>query len=93
MADEPISGPYTDAMLDAILTSAGGLNQAVAVVWREKAAATADLVTVSESGSSRSMGDLHKNALSMAAYYDKMAEPPVVAPENSTPFTVATDRQ
>lgn len=71
----------TDEDLASILLSTadadGTLNvdRAAAHVWRTKAANYAELVNVSESGSSRSLGDLQKNALSMAAQFDaKLAE-------------------
>jgi hypothetical protein len=45
------------------------LNRAASDVWLGKAAQYAELVDVSESGSSRKLSDLHKNALTMAARY------------------------
>lgn len=47
-------------------------NASIAIIWREKAASYAELVDVSESGSSRKMSDLHKNAIEMAKQYDGM---------------------
>jgi hypothetical protein len=44
------------------------------VIWREKAASYADLVDVSESGSSRKLSDLRKGALEQAAYYDSITQ-------------------
>lgn len=63
--------PYTDAVLSARLDSASSPQALAGEIWREKAAAYASLVTVSESGSSRNLSDLHKNALAMAAEMDK----------------------
>lgn len=64
------AAPYTDAELsDRIDAAAGNLNALAATIWREKAAHYSTLVDVSESGSSRKMGDLHKNALAMAANF------------------------
>lgn len=45
------------------------VNTAAATVWEGKAAGFANLVDVSESGSSRKMSDLYKNAVAMASYY------------------------
>jgi hypothetical protein len=63
---EPDNTTYTDADLSALLDSASGLNSAAATIWTQKAAAAATFVNVSESGSSRSLGDLQRNALNMA---------------------------
>lgn len=50
-------------------------------IWREKAASYAGLVSVSESGSSRQMSDLHKNAIAMAkAFGDADPEAPGTGP-------------
>lgn len=62
--------PFTDVFLSSAFDTAGDLDSAAATLWRYKAAASADLVNVAESGSSRSLGDLHKNALAMAKDFD-----------------------
>lgn len=61
--------PYTDAILGERLDTATSSEALAAQVWREKAATLAGLVSVSESGSSRQLSDLHKNALAMAEHY------------------------
>lgn len=58
--------PYTDAALGARLDTATSPQSLAAVIWTEKAAAYAALVDVSESGSSRSLGQLQDKALAMA---------------------------
>lgn len=58
--------PYTDAKLGERLDTATSPQALAADIWREKAAQFAHLVSVSESGSSRQLSDLHKNALAMA---------------------------
>ena len=55
-----------DDQLGAILDAEGSIEGAAAAVWESKAASSATLVNVSESGSSRSLSDVHKNALAMA---------------------------
>lgn len=55
---------------------------AAAQVWEIRAGKYHGLVNISESGSSRSMGDLHKNALAMAAMY--RAKEVAVTPEASS---------
>lgn len=57
---------YTDIDLQSIITAEGGVKQAAVFIWRAKAASYSSLVDVSESGSSRSLGQLHKQALTMA---------------------------
>lgn len=94
MAGEPTTDTYTNEALSAIWDAAGSADGAAAAVWREKAAALADLVNTSESGSSRSMGDLYKNALEMARFYEKKvadALTPVV-PSGDYPMTVDIER-
>lgn len=63
--------PYTDAVLGVRIDSATSSEALAAQIWREKAATYAALVSVSESGSSRQLSDLHKNALEMAAAFGK----------------------
>lgn len=58
--------PYTDAALGERMDSATSPQALAAVIWTEKAAALAALVDVSESGSSRSLGQLQDKALAMA---------------------------
>lgn len=57
---------FTDVDLQNIVTAEGGVKQAAVFIWRSKAASYSALVDVSESGSSRSLGDLHKQALTIA---------------------------
>jgi hypothetical protein len=58
--------PYSDLGLSNRLDAATSPMALAKEVWLEKAASYASLVNVTESGSSRSMSDLHKNALAMA---------------------------
>jgi Cdc6-like AAA superfamily ATPase len=58
--------PYTDEVLSDRIDAATSSEALAAQIWREKAAEYAQLVSVSESGSSRQLSDLHKNALEMA---------------------------
>jgi hypothetical protein len=58
--------PYDDISLTNRLDAASSPQALGREIWLEKAAKFASLVNVSESGSSRSMSDLHKNAIAMA---------------------------
>lgn len=56
--------------------------------WSFRAAATSSYVSVSESGSSRSLSDIHKQALAMLQYWDKrIAEEEKAAQEEENAAT------
>jgi hypothetical protein len=63
---EDTQDPYTDAELGVMLDAAANQYVVAYEIWTNKAAATAGLVDISEGGSSRKMGDLYEQALSMA---------------------------
>lgn len=74
--DEPdASNGWTDIILGEILDSTrnadgtANYNAAGSTAWRRKATSFSKMVDVSESGSSRKLSDLFKNALEMAKYY------------------------
>ena len=67
MIDQPEDeAPYDDLALGPRIDAATSLEALAKQIWLEKAASYADLVSVAESGSSRQLSDLHKNALAMA---------------------------
>lgn len=68
--EETYSDSYVGALVDA-----GSVASASAVIWTRKAAAFAELVNTSEAGASRSLSDLHKNALAMATKFEGLAAP------------------
>lgn len=73
--DEPTNAdPYSDTYLNFMI-DALGVDPAASVIWTNKAAQYASLVNVSESGSSRSLSDLHKNALAMAERFSVVSNP------------------
>jgi hypothetical protein len=74
----------TDEQIGAIIDASECLNEAIAKLWGQLAGNYSSLVNISEAGSSRSMGDLHKNALAMAKYYAELGCP------GSTPATGVT---
>lgn len=74
--NEPVNAePYTDDYLGFWIDSLGSPDAAAGILWTHKAAEYASLVNVSESGSSRSLSDLHKNALAMAERFSSVANP------------------
>lgn len=64
---EPDDTTYDDAALSLLIDTAGSLDGAALIVWKEKAASFVGLVDISEGGSSRKNSDLHKQALAMIA--------------------------
>jgi hypothetical protein len=63
--DSAIS-PYADEFISDLIDSLG-IAGASSEIWRKKAGSYAALVNVTEAGASRSLGDLQKKALDMAA--------------------------
>lgn len=59
----------TDEELGTIIDNAANFNLAVAEVWETLAAEYSTITNLSEAGSSRSLGDLFKNAQAMGNYY------------------------
>lgn len=66
---EPDETTYTDAYLSTRIDAEPDLDALAVLIWEEKASTYAELVDISEAGSSRKNGQLYKNALDMAAYY------------------------
>lgn len=62
---------YSDTELSDRL-DADSAEAVASVIWGEKAAAYADMVNMSEAGSSRNLGDLYKNALTMSTHFAKL---------------------
>lgn len=60
---------WTDEKLGNLIDELVTLDAAASQIWFRKASGYAALVDVSESGSSRKLSDLHKNALAMGAFY------------------------
>jgi hypothetical protein len=67
--DAVFTPPILSGLIDEM-----GMNAAAASVWRRKAASYSSLVDVSESGSSRSMSQLFKNASAQAESFQALAE-------------------
>lgn len=73
MANEPTTAVYTDEALSTLIDASASLSAAAASIWQEKAARYASLVDVREGSSSRSLGDLYEQALSMSKHYSDAA--------------------
>lgn len=73
-----------DVLLDVLESTDGSLPKAAAVVWRWKAAKSAELVDMVEGETSRKLSDLHDNALKMAAEFEKEADVPPIGTRQTT---------
>jgi hypothetical protein len=60
---------WDDESLGQIIDAEDTLNQAASRIWYLKAGKLSEMVNVSESGSSRALGDLMKNAQGMGKLY------------------------
>lgn len=80
---------YTDGLVSPLIDSLG-VNGAAAVIWREKAAKYASMVSTTEAGSSRSMSDLFNHATEMAAMYERLADEDVVPDDDLAGATYTT---
>jgi hypothetical protein len=75
VAEADDSSGFEDEYLSLIIDATESMNAAASKVWSIKAGRYASLVDVTESGSSRKLGDLRKNAAEMAAYYGDLDVP------------------
>lgn len=74
MTGEVDSDTYTNVDLDMFIErAAGDLNVAASLIWGEKASDYADLVDISEAGSSRKNSDLFKHAKEQQAYFEALS--------------------
>jgi hypothetical protein len=73
-ADVSATDPtYTDGLIGTLIDTLG-VNGAAAVIWREKAAKYATMVSMSEAGSSRNLSDMWQRAVDMQAMYERLAD-------------------
>lgn len=82
---EPTQDSFTDAQLNDFLDTYGNQYTAAYEVWTLKSASVAALVDISEGGSSRKMGDLYEQYLSMAEQMRIRAVSGVNPPDGSGP--------
>lgn len=78
MIAEPDETTYTDEMLSSIIDGYAiedlPLVESAYLIWTQKAASYVELVDISEGGSQRKNGDLHKRALTMADLFKAQLE-------------------
>lgn len=73
MVNEPTTAVYSDQYLSDLLDASPNAEFAAASIWNQKAARFAELVNVKEGNSSRDLGDLYDQALSMSKHYSEAA--------------------
>lgn len=66
------SNGWSDDRVGALIDAETTLNAAISRAWLLKAGQYAALVDVSESGSSRKLSDLRKNAMEMSTHYGNL---------------------
>lgn len=62
--------PWDSDKVSALLDGGNSINKIMSRYWHARAAESATMVDVSESGSSRSLSSVHENAVRMARYWD-----------------------
>lgn len=80
---------YDNTLVGTYIDNLGSNEAAAAAIWGEKAAAASVLVDTAESGSSRSLSQLQRQALAMQQHF--MPDDPTPA-ESGGSFTVAITR-
>lgn len=74
VAEPDTNGAWTDARIEGFVDREVNLYYAAAEIWGVKAGQSVGLVNVAESGSSRSLSDLLKQAKEMEAYYRRRGD-------------------
>lgn len=80
------SNGWSDEELALLIDAEPTLNAAAATAWVRKAGQLSSLVDVSESGSSRKLSDLYKNAMAMGAHYKGLDATDPVVPTSDRPI-------
>ncbi|QXO13673.1 hypothetical protein SEA_DUMPTRUCK_17 [Gordonia phage DumpTruck] len=65
---------WTDEAINALITEGQSKAKILASAWQEKATKLYALVDVAESGSSRNMSGVYKNAMELAKYWKDIAD-------------------
>lgn len=65
---------YDAAKIEALLDGGNTANEIAATFWERRYAATSELIDMSESGSSRGLSAITKNARDLAAMYRKRTD-------------------
>lgn len=92
MAEDALTTEHTDEVLSGLVDSKGSAEAAASALWQEAAGRYSKLVSTSESGSSRSMQQIHANMLAMAKHYASIKPIDEVVVEVNYPFTTDIER-
>lgn len=93
LPSEAIGEGWDEEKIGLLLDSGLSTSKVVRQWWSNRSAATAGFVNVSESGSSRSLSDIHKQALGMLKYWDDVIRlEEQEAEEEETPGRIAFHR-
>ena len=79
------SGGWTEVTINAALDAGRSANYIAAKWWAQRAAETAHLIDISESGTSRQLSAIHRNAKEMAAIYRALVAEEEVTPDPEVP--------
>lgn len=83
--DSASDAGFDDAAIGALLDSGTTAARIASSWWRLRVAATSAFVSISESGSTRNLAEIHKNALAMLEYWDKQVTKEEDAANGITP--------
>lgn len=78
------SGGWNEVTINTALDAGRSANYIAAKWWAQRAAETAHLIDISESGTSRPLSVIHRNAKEMAATYRTLAAEEEVTPDLPT---------
>ncbi len=88
------AGGWTEVEINAALDAGRTANYIAARWWAQRAADTANLIDISESGTSRQLSVIHRNAKEMATVYRALAAEEEVTPDPEVPaLTVRRGRR
>lgn len=79
LGPDAAAGGWGTARIQADLDAEKTPNQIALAWWTYRTANTVNLVSISESGSSRSLSEIHANALAMRSLYQRLVDADVAA--------------
>ena len=65
---------WTDEYISGLIASGITKNRILNRAWLAKASSASEMVDISESGSSRNISSIYKNAMDMAEYWGRLAD-------------------
>ena len=79
-AEKAEQNGWTEEKIAALLDAGDSENSIAALYWEERYAATSELIDISESGSSRGLSAVTRNAANLAKLYRDRADAETVVP-------------